>query len=180
MEPIVLTETEGESYDAGAIRMRLLAQAPDQPIAVTESTVPPGFPGPVRHSHSQMTDVFYVLEGELTFDLEGEQRTLGAGSFGLVPPGVAHTFANRGSAPARVLNILQPAGLGAAIDVGVRAPSTRLVGATHGGQVLAMSQPKMGTSSGTQVPPQWRSLMPKLTALQAPVPHGPANRCAHS
>jgi mannose-6-phosphate isomerase-like protein (cupin superfamily) len=58
-----------------------------------------------------MTDVLYVLEGELTFDLSGEQRTLGAGAFVLVPPGVAHTFANRGSAPARVLNILQPAGL---------------------------------------------------------------------
>jgi mannose-6-phosphate isomerase-like protein (cupin superfamily) len=111
MEPIVLTETEGESYAAGALRLRLLAQSPEQPIAVTESTVPPGFPGPVRHRHARMTDVFSVLEGELTFDLPGEQRTLGAGSFVLVPPGVAHTFANRGSAPARVLNILQPAGL---------------------------------------------------------------------
>ena len=46
---------------------------------------PPGFPGPVRHRHAQMTDVFYVLEGELTFDLGGEQRSLGAGSFVLVP-----------------------------------------------------------------------------------------------
>jgi hypothetical protein len=52
-----------------------------------------------------------VLDGERTFDLEGEQRILGAGAFVRVPPGVAHTFANRGSAPARVLNILQPAGL---------------------------------------------------------------------
>jgi hypothetical protein len=59
MEPIVLTETEGESYAAGALRLRLLAQSPDHPIAVTESTVPPGFPGPVRHRHARMTDVFY-------------------------------------------------------------------------------------------------------------------------
>jgi oxalate decarboxylase/phosphoglucose isomerase-like protein (cupin superfamily) len=29
----------------------------------------------------------------------------------LVPPGVAHTFANPGPAPARFLNIFQPAGL---------------------------------------------------------------------
>jgi mannose-6-phosphate isomerase-like protein (cupin superfamily) len=96
MEPIVLTETDGESYAAGALRLRPLAQAPEQPIAVTESTVPPGFPGPVRHRHARMTDVFSVLEGELTFDLEGEQRILGAGAFVLVPPGVAHTFANPG------------------------------------------------------------------------------------
>ena len=52
-----------------------------------------------------------MLDGERTFDLEGEQRILGAGAFVRVHPGVAHTFANRGSAPARVLNILQPAGL---------------------------------------------------------------------
>jgi uncharacterized cupin superfamily protein len=110
MEPIVLAETEGEVYDTGSVRLRLLAQSPIQPIAVIDSTVPPGFPGPVRHRHAQTTDIFYVLDGELAIELEGEWRVLGPGSFVLVPPGVAHTFANRGSVPARVLNILQPAG----------------------------------------------------------------------
>jgi quercetin dioxygenase-like cupin family protein len=111
MEPIVLAESEGEVYDTGALRMRLLAQSPDQPIAVTDSTMPPGFPGPVRHRHAQMIDIFYVLEGEVTFELAGEERVLVPGSFVPVPPGVAHTIANRGPAPARVLNIFQPAGL---------------------------------------------------------------------
>jgi mannose-6-phosphate isomerase-like protein (cupin superfamily) len=103
MQSIVLAETDGEVYDTGALRLRPLAQSPGQLIAVTDSTMPPGFPGPVRHRHAQMTDIFYVLEGEW--------RVLGPGSFVLVPPGVAHTIANRGSAPARVLNIQQPAGL---------------------------------------------------------------------
>ena len=111
MDPIVFAETDGEFYDTGALRFRLLAQSPDQPIAIADSTVPPGFPGPVRHRHASMTDIFYVLEGELAFDLGGEWRILGPGSFVLVPPGVVHTFANRGSAPARFLNIYQPAGL---------------------------------------------------------------------
>jgi len=110
MQPIVFEDSDGEVYDAGPIRLRLLAQSPDQPIAITDSTVPPGFPGPVRHRHAEMIDIFYVLEGELTFDLAGEQRTLGTGGFVLVPPGVVHTFANRGSVPARALNIYQPAG----------------------------------------------------------------------
>jgi mannose-6-phosphate isomerase-like protein (cupin superfamily) len=51
-----------------------------------------------------------VLEGELAFDLGGELRSVGPGSFVLVPPGVVHTFANREPAPARFLNIYQPAG----------------------------------------------------------------------
>ena len=52
MEPTVFTEADGEIYDAGALRLRLLAQSPDQPIAVTDNVVPPAFPGPVRHRHA--------------------------------------------------------------------------------------------------------------------------------
>ena len=111
MEPKVFADGEGEVYATGALRLRVLAQAPDHPISITDSTVPPGFPGVVRHRHARMTDIFYVLEGELAIELEGEWRVLGPGSFALVPPGVVHTFANRGSVPARVLNIQQPAGL---------------------------------------------------------------------
>ncbi len=111
MEATVFGDGEGEVYDAGAVRMRVLAQAPDQPIAVTDKMVPAGFPGPVLHRHAHMTDVFYVSEGELTFDLGGERRVVGSGGFVLVPPGIAHTFANPVPAPARVLNIQQPAGL---------------------------------------------------------------------
>jgi mannose-6-phosphate isomerase-like protein (cupin superfamily) len=110
MEPIVFAETDGEVYETGAVRLRLLAQSPEQPIAVTDNSVPPGFPGPVRHLHTRMTDIFYVLEGELAIELAGEWRVLGPGSFALVPPGVAHTFANRGAVPARFLNIYQPSG----------------------------------------------------------------------
>ena len=110
MEATVFGEAEGEVYEAGPVRMRVLAQSPDQPLAVTDNTVPPGFPGPVRHRHARMTDVFYVLEGELAFDLGDERRLLGPGSFVLVPPGLVHTFANPGPTPARFLNIYQPAG----------------------------------------------------------------------
>lgn len=111
MGAIVFGATDGEVYGAGAGKMRFLAQSPDERIAVTESTLPPGFPGPVMHRHARMTDIFYVLDGELTFDLGCERRVLGPGGFVLVPPGVAHTFANPGPAPARFLNMFQPAGL---------------------------------------------------------------------
>ena len=87
MDPIVFEATEGEVYDAGPVRLRLLAQSPDQRIAITDNTVPPGFPGPVRHRHASMTDIFYVLEGELAFELDGEWRILGPDAFVLVPPG---------------------------------------------------------------------------------------------
>ncbi len=110
MDAVVFEEGEGEILSPGPIRVRFLAQSPDHPVAITESTVPPGFPGPTQHRHAQMTDIFYVLEGTLAFHLEGERRLLGPGSFVMVPPGVTHTFANPGPDPARFLNIYQPAG----------------------------------------------------------------------
>ena len=110
MKATIFEAAEGDVYDAGAARMRVLAQAPDQGIAIMESTLPPGFPGPVRHRHARLTDIFYLLEGQLTFELDGERRILGPGSFVLVPPGVVHTFSNPGAAPARMLNIFEPAG----------------------------------------------------------------------
>jgi hypothetical protein len=42
MEAIVFGAADGEVYDTGALRLRILAQAPDQPVSVTDSTMPPG------------------------------------------------------------------------------------------------------------------------------------------
>lgn len=111
MEPIVFAGTEGDFHGLGPVRYRILAEGPDLPVAIVESTVPAGFPGPVRHRHATMTDIFYVMEGTLAFDLGGERRTLGPGGFVLVPPGVVHTFSNPAMEPARFLNMYQPGGL---------------------------------------------------------------------
>ena len=51
-----------------------------------------------------------MLEGELTFTVEGEEVVAGPGVFVLVPPGVEHAFANRGDVAARFVNVHAPAG----------------------------------------------------------------------
>ena len=79
-------------------------------LYVGEAVVAPGFPGPPAHVHERMHDLFYVLEGTLALRIGREWRDMGPGSFACVPPGVVHTFANRGDAPARFLNIATPAG----------------------------------------------------------------------
>lgn len=66
--------------------------------------------GPEEHAHADEDDSFYVLEGELTFTVDGEEIVAGAGTFVLVPPGVSHTFANRGDAVVRCINVHAPAG----------------------------------------------------------------------
>src|SRR2546430_296722 len=46
------------------------------------------------HVHHQHTDAFYVLEGELTFEIgrEPETITVSAGGFVAAPPEVAHSL----------------------------------------------------------------------------------------
>jgi quercetin dioxygenase-like cupin family protein len=58
------------------------------------------------HVH-QHTEAFYVLEGELAFEVgaENETITIGAGGFVAAPPGVAHSFGTAGGNPARWLII---------------------------------------------------------------------------
>ena len=62
------------------------------------------------HTHADEDDAFYILEGELTFVLDGEDVAAPAGTFVLVPPGVEHGFRNDTDAAVRILNVHAPAG----------------------------------------------------------------------
>ncbi|MGH2982259.1 MAG: cupin domain-containing protein [Solirubrobacterales bacterium] len=64
---------------------------------------------PPLHHHG-FDETFYVLEGELTFQLEDELFTRGAGEVAFAPRDVPHTYANRSGASARALIVCTPAG----------------------------------------------------------------------
>jgi quercetin dioxygenase-like cupin family protein len=100
------------------------------------------------HIHEQHTDAFYVLDGELTFEVGADSRTVtvGAGGFVAAPPGVAHGFRTTGDRPARWLTIHARDGGFAAFMRGVRdgvrvdwdiAPATAGAGAPGDAAVVA-------------------------------------------
>jgi mannose-6-phosphate isomerase-like protein (cupin superfamily) len=62
------------------------------------------------HVHQDEDDAFYILEGEMTFVVEGADVAAPPGTFVLVPPGVEHGFRNDGEIPVRMLNLHAPAG----------------------------------------------------------------------
>jgi mannose-6-phosphate isomerase-like protein (cupin superfamily) len=62
------------------------------------------------HVHAGEDDAFYILEGELTFELEEGEVAAPPGTFVLVPPGAPHAFTNHGRTPVRMFNIHAPAG----------------------------------------------------------------------
>lgn len=81
----------------------------DGRVGLMLNRMPPGAPGPPLHHHA-FDEMFYVLEGELAFQVEDELVTKGSGELVLVPGGVVHAFTNRGDAPARFLIACTPAG----------------------------------------------------------------------
>ena len=66
--------------------------------------------GPPPHIHATEEEAFYVLEGELNVVIGERTVTATAGAFVLVPRGTVHTFSNAGTASAKVLVIISPAG----------------------------------------------------------------------
>jgi mannose-6-phosphate isomerase-like protein (cupin superfamily) len=78
--------------------------------ATWEAIVPPGG-GPPPHVHSREVESFYVLEGEITFQVGDERRTAGPGTFVHMPIGVPHAFKNESDRTTRMLISVVPAGL---------------------------------------------------------------------
>ena len=78
-------------------------------VSVIENVLPPHFSGPHLHTHD-FDEAFYVLEGELIFQVEDALVTKRAGEFAFAPRNVPHTLANHSDAPARYVLVCTPAG----------------------------------------------------------------------
>lgn len=80
-------------------------------LALAEVVAQPGGEPPL-HVHAREDEVYYVLEGELTFQRGEERIDATAGDVIVLPRGVVHGFAVR-SSHARVLLVCTPGGLDA-------------------------------------------------------------------
>src|SRR5271156_2557320 len=82
----------------------------DGKYAMLEAIVPPGG-GPPPHVHSREEESFYILEGEITFQIGDQRLVATAGMFANMPVGTPHSFKNENGKPARMLISVAPAGL---------------------------------------------------------------------
>ncbi|MEA2331971.1 MAG: hypothetical protein QOH58_2109, partial [Thermoleophilaceae bacterium] len=74
--------------------MLLRSEQTGNEVSVIKNTVPARTKGPPLHKHD-FDEAFYVLDGELTFQVEDQLVTAGAGELAFAPRNVAHTFTNR-------------------------------------------------------------------------------------
>ncbi len=77
-------------------------------LAISSTRVEPGVPGPPSHFHPRHAETFYVLEGEMTFTVDGVQAPAPAGTWVHVPPRTVHTFSFPGSEDVQFLSAHTP------------------------------------------------------------------------
>ena len=108
---IVLAPDEGRAYPMGRIGALFKADGDETAsrYSISEWWLEPHTQGPGAHAHPE-DDVFYVIEGTMSFLVNDAWIDAARGSFVLVPGGATHDFENRSDARAGVLNLSIPGG----------------------------------------------------------------------
>lgn len=108
-QPIFLCVGEGRSYPMGRIAAVFKADGVETAnrYAVSEWWLESHTQVSGAHSHPE-DDIFYVIEGTMSFPVDGKWIDAPKGSFVLVPARVTHDFENRGARRAGVLNFCVP------------------------------------------------------------------------
>ena len=111
--PIVTGPKEGKCFSVVGDTYRILIGGAETngAFAAIDMFVPPnGGPGP--HSHANIEESFYVVEGEIEVKSEFGVYIATAGSFVNIPKGgVIHGFKNKSDKIAHLLCIVVPSGL---------------------------------------------------------------------
>jgi quercetin dioxygenase-like cupin family protein len=119
--------------ERGDARINVLVRGADSGgrVALMDNVVRAGVGGPPLHHHA-FDEAFYVLDGELTFQVGQELVRRRGGELAFVKRGVHHAFANLSGEDARMLLVCTPAGFEryfqrmAAEEAGVEPPPEAL------------------------------------------------------
>ena len=121
MSAIIAPAPGGEQLVSSPAREASILVA-RQDLTIIQARYAAGEPVAGPHIHHRHTDAFYVLEGELIFEIGREARTItvSPGGFLAAPPGLAHSFRVGGTRSASWLTIHGPDGGFAAFMRGLR------------------------------------------------------------
>jgi mannose-6-phosphate isomerase-like protein (cupin superfamily) len=88
----------------------------DKNLGVIEEYMPPGS-AEIRHYHERAQQFFYILEGEVLMEVNGENVLIPSGHGIRILPGTRHQVRNPTSGTVRFLVISQPPSRGDRIEV---------------------------------------------------------------
>ena len=110
--PLTVVEPgEGQTGTLGSIgvNFKLWGEQTNGQLSVVEHPFPVGALVP-PHLHTLEDEYSIVTEGEIGFRSGDREVVLGAGGYITKPRGEMHTMWNAGSTPARMIEIISPAG----------------------------------------------------------------------
>lgn len=108
-KPLILSAGEGRVYSVGPITAVFKADGEETAgrYSISEWWLEPHTKGPGAHQHDE-DDIFFVIEGAMSFLINGQWQDASKGAFILVPGGEVHDFENRSAQRAGVLNFSAP------------------------------------------------------------------------
>ena len=108
MDPYTLKAGEGRTYRYGIdFTLKAGELHPGRGAAFIEYTTRQG-EEPPEHTHATEDEIFYVLNGELTFRCGGKSFDVGAGGFIYLPQGIEHGYTIRSTEPVRLIVVTFP------------------------------------------------------------------------
>jgi len=107
MQTVAAAERVRYGTGGGVYRIIATAAETGNTHFAFEAYEPPGG-GPPLHIHTREDEFFLVLEGEVSFYIDGRVIRAGAGQSAFVPRGAAHCFKNCSDRPARLLVLFTP------------------------------------------------------------------------
>jgi quercetin dioxygenase-like cupin family protein len=100
---------ENSPITVGNLTIRYLVDgAADGGIGMFELEVPPSAMVPPPHSHTHNEECVYVLEGTLSYSVDGDTRDLRPGDWMRTPKGSVHAFSNPHTETAKALIVMSP------------------------------------------------------------------------
>ncbi|MEJ7601269.1 MAG: cupin domain-containing protein [Kofleriaceae bacterium] len=107
--PIVVPPNAGRPYEMGPLHAVFKADGDETrgKYAISEWWLEPYTRGPGAHQHDE-DDVFFVLEGTMSFFVGGAWIDAPQGSLVIAPGGTPHDFENRTAKRAGALNVSVP------------------------------------------------------------------------
>ena len=111
-KPIVLAPGEGRHYALGPMRAVFLAdnEETSTKYSISEWWLEPYQPGPGAHRHEHNDDIFYVLDGPVTFQVDDGYFDVERGGCVIATAGTLHDFMNRTGHRVGLLNFYVPGG----------------------------------------------------------------------
>lgn len=161
-DPSFLVPPDGEKEPLRGIAnlLRIEGDRTAGRVAVIEHPIAPGALVP-PHTHTREDEVSYVVRGTIGARVGDEFITAAPGAYVIKPRGIPHAFWNRGPEPAKIVEIIVPAGF--------EQFFAELDELAHQGRLDSRRHIQLGERYGVRYHDEWLAELAERFGVRAPI-----------